>query len=308
MLAKADVLIDPFRPGVLEKLGLDPATLMRDNPRLIVVRVTGFRRDGKYKDIAGHDINYLAVSGLLSMLGARGGPPSPPANILGDYAGGGLVAFAGVLMAIIHRHQTRHGQVVEASMVDGAGYLGTIPRLRSKEPVWNGERGTNLLDGGCPFYRCYECKDTGKFMAVGALEPQFFSNLLRGLDISPSAISPNNMSRNDKTCWPQMHRLFEDRFRGKTRKEWESVFDGVDACVTPVLEYEELEKSGYQQRPLVHLRTSPAKPVDVPWRGKVMEPGQDSEQTLKEWLGWEAGRDYYIDDQQVVKVTEKSKL
>lgn len=193
-------------------------------------------------------------------------------------------------------------------MVDGAGYLGTVPRLRTKEPVWSGERGTNLLDGGCPFYRCYECKDAGKYMAVGALEPQFFANLLRGLDIAPQTIGPGSMSKDDKRCWPHMHGLFEERFRQKTRKEWEMVFDDLDACVTPVLEYGELEKTGYQQRQLVHLQNSPAKPVDAPWEGKVLKPGQGGEQTLKEWLGWELGRDYQVGDGQVFEATGRNKL
>ncbi|KAH7142208.1 CoA-transferase family III domain-containing protein [Dactylonectria macrodidyma] len=259
ILRKADVLIDPFRPGVLEKLDLDPSALTRDNPRLIVIRLTGYRRDGKYKDLAGHDINYLAVSGLLSMLGARGEPPSPPANILGDYAGGGLVAFSGVVLALIHRSTSGKGQVVEATMVDGAGYLGTIPRLRTKEPVWSDERGTNLLDGGCPYYRCYECKDAGKYMSVGALEPQFFANLLRGLNISPKDIGHGNMKRDDKRNWPHMYRVFENRFKKKTRREWEAIFDDMDACVVPVLEYGELEEAEYPQRPLIRVQSHSTK-------------------------------------------------
>ncbi|KAK9418773.1 putative CoA-transferase family III domain-containing protein [Seiridium unicorne] len=212
---KVDVLIDKFRPGVLEKLDLCPEGLLKQNPRLIVVRLTGFRCDGKYKNLAGHDINYLAVSGLLSMLGARGAPPAPPANILGDYAGGGLVAFAGVLLAILHRGVSGYGQVVEASMIDGAGYLGMIPRLRTKESIWNGEKGSNLLDGGYPYYRCYECKDAGKYMSVGALEPRFFANLLRGLELNPMDFGPGKQGREDS-----------------------------NACVAPVLESRELEEGG----------------------------------------------------------------
>ncbi|KAF4456254.1 alpha-methylacyl- racemase [Fusarium albosuccineum] len=311
LLAKTDVLIDPFRPGVLERLGLDPKALLGEYPRLIVLRLTGFRRDGKYKDMAGHDINYLAVSGLLSMLGPRGGPPSPPINILADYAGGGLVAFAGVLLAIIHRNLTGNGQVVEASMVDGAGYLGTIPRLRSKEPSWGNERGTNILDGGCPFYRCYECKDTGRYMAVGALEPQFFANLLLGLGLGHESLTTGESERQDKRSWPRMHRLFEERFKTKTRREWEAVFDSLDACVTPVLEYPELEKAGYQQRPLVHLQTSPAKPIDASWAGKPLKPGHGGEQAFKDWLRWQVGRDYEMGDtgwRKVLKTTGNSRL
>jgi alpha-methylacyl-CoA racemase len=138
---------------------------MRLNPKIIVARMTGFRRDGIYADMAGHDINYLAVSGVLSQLGRKNDTPFPPANLLGDFGGGGLVCFLGIVMAVLQRGVTGMGQVVEANMVDGAAYLGVMPRLASKTSMWGGERGTNLLDGGCPFYDTYRCKDGG-FMAV----------------------------------------------------------------------------------------------------------------------------------------------
>ncbi|CAH0047488.1 unnamed protein product, partial [Clonostachys solani] len=218
LLQETDVLIDPYRPGVLERLGLSPTTLLDSYPRLIILRMTGFRRDGPYKDMAGHDINYLAVSGVLSMLGAQGEPPLPPANMLGDYAGGGLVAFAGVLLALIHRSFSGKGQVVEANMVDGASYIGTVPRLRTKEPVWMFERGTNLLDGGCPYYRCYECKDMGKYMSVGALEPQFFEKLLQGLGLTLDQVVPKGLSREDKNSWPHMQAV--SRKISRRRHEW----------------------------------------------------------------------------------------
>lgn len=161
-----DVVIDPFRPGVLEKAGLSPEkVLLRLNPRLIIGRMTGFRRDGKYSAMAGHDINYLAVSGVLSLLGRKGEKPHAPGNIVGDFAGGGLVCFLGIVMALLQREQTGSGQVVEANMVDGTAYLGTFPRLLKNASVWNRQRGDNLLDGGCPYYDTYETKD-GKHMAV----------------------------------------------------------------------------------------------------------------------------------------------
>jgi alpha-methylacyl-CoA racemase len=165
LVKHADVLIDPFRPGVLEKAGLAPETLMRVNPRLIVARLTGFRRDGKYKDMAGHDINYIAVSGVLSMLGRAGEKPYAPGNIIGDFAGGGATAFMGILLALFARERNGRGQVVEANMVDGSAYLATMPRLSTKRFGWGGERGTNLLDGGCPYYDTYETADGG-YMAV----------------------------------------------------------------------------------------------------------------------------------------------
>lgn len=166
LVPNVDIVIDPFRPGVLEKAGLSPEkVLLRLNPRVIVARMTGFRRDGKYSAMAGHDINYLAVSGILSQLGRKDDKPYPPANILGDFAGGGLMCFTGIVMALLQRTNTGMGQVVEANMVDGAAYLGHMPRLARKTPMWNRERGDNVLDGGCPYYDTYETND-GKYMAV----------------------------------------------------------------------------------------------------------------------------------------------
>lgn len=166
LIPVVDIFIDPFRPGVLEKAGLSPENvLLQLNPRLIVGRMTGFRRDGRYSAMAGHDINYLAISGILSQLGRRGDKPYPPANILGDFAGGGLALFLGIVMALLTRRTTGMGQVVEANMVDGVSYLGHMPRLARRTPMWDRERGDNVLDGGCPYYDTYETSD-GKYMAV----------------------------------------------------------------------------------------------------------------------------------------------
>jgi len=179
LLSNADVLIDPFRPGVLERLGLSPKdVLLKRNPRLIVARMTGFRRDGKYKDMAGHDINYIAVSGVLSMLGRAGERPHAPGNIIGDFAGGGAVCFQGILLALLSRANTGRGQVVEANMVDGSAYLAAMPRLNLETPLWSDARGKNMLDGGSPCYDTYETKDEGKYFSVGALEPQFYAALI----------------------------------------------------------------------------------------------------------------------------------
>ena len=167
LIPKVDVVIDPFRPGVLEKAGLGPEeVLLKLNPRLVVGRMTGFRRDGKYSRMAGHDINYIAVSGVLSLFGRKGEKPYPPGNVIGDFAGGGAMCFLGILLALLGRERNGgRGQVVEANMVDGSAILATMPRLGMKIPIWSGERGTNLLDGGSPYYDTYETKD-GKYMAV----------------------------------------------------------------------------------------------------------------------------------------------
>lgn len=320
---EADVLIDPFRPGVMERLGLGPNVLLRENPRLVYARVTGFRRDGRYKDMAGHDINYLAVSGVLAMLGRKGEKPTPPINILGDFAGGGATLFQGILMALLARDNqpggSGQGQVVEANMVDGAAYLATFPRSAIKTPAGDGPRGTNLLDTGCPYYDTYETRD-GKFVAVGALEPQFYAQLIRGLELQGQGWQ---QKRYDRSCWAEMKVLFEKTFKSRTRSEWEAVFDGTDACCTPVLEYSELEaerggdRTGRRegdQRPAVTLRETPCLAVDTAtftaddasrgqgpgvegngYVGRALVPGENGDEVLRAWLGWEKGRDFDVE-------------
>lgn len=312
MIPTIDILIDPFRPGVLEKMGLGPEkVLLKLNPRLIVARMTGFRRDGKYKDMAGHDINYIAVSGVLSMLGRQHEKPYPPLNLMGDFAGGGAICFLGIVLALLHREKAGYGQVVEANMADGSAHLATMPRLATKMPVWNAPRGTNQLDGGCPFYDTYETKD-GLYMAVGALEPQFYAELMKGLELDESSIGGN---RFDKSTWPKQAQMFTEKFKSKTRAEWENVFDGTDACCTPVLSQRELEDTGYQQRPIVTLKSTPslaiheADPDDRPeaegqgigvagdgWDDKGLSPGVYGENILATWMGWQNGRHFELND------------
>lgn len=310
IIPNVDVVIDPFRPGVLEKMGLGPDVLLKLNPGVIVARMTGFRRDGKYKDMAGHDINYIAVSGVLSMLGRAHEKPYPPGNLMGDFAGGGLVCFLGIVMALLHRYKSGLGQVVEANMVDGSSHLATMPRLATKFPVWGGARGTNQLDGGCPYYDTYETKD-GKYMAVGALEPQFYAALLKGLGLQESAFGGNRL---DKKTWPKQSEIFTATFKSKTRAEWEKVFDGTDACCTPVLEQRELEKTGFDQRPIVTLRSTPSLAIqegepDRPpaqgqgigiegngWESNGMGAGVGGEDVLAIWMGWARGRHYQVKD------------
>ncbi|KAM0346042.1 hypothetical protein ACHAPU_005803 [Fusarium lateritium] len=323
--SQADVIIDPFRPGVLEKLKLGPDVLCSLNERLIYSRMTGFRRDGKYALMAGHDINYLAVSGTLGMLGREGEKPHPPMNILADFAGGGAVLFQGILMAIISRQSSGRGQVVEANMVDGSSHLTTFPRMALKTPVGNKGRGNNLLDGGAPFYDTYETSD-GKYMAVGALEPQFFAALLKGLGLVNQGWEEN---QHDRTRWPELRNVLTEKLLSKTRAEWEEIFDGTDACCTPVLEYSELETDPQRegdQRPAVTLRETPCLAVKegvgridpaqfgqgpgVPGNGykaNLLTPGAGGEDVLRQWMGWENGREYAPHHGGFV-LKEKSKL
>ncbi|EMC93812.1 hypothetical protein BAUCODRAFT_36268 [Baudoinia panamericana UAMH 10762] len=310
LIPHVDVVIDPFRPGVLEKMGLDPeGVLLQLNPRIIVARMTGFRRDGKYKDMAGHDINYIAVSGVLSMLGRQHEKPYPPGNVVGDFAGGGAVCFMGVLLALLQRERTGLGQVVEANMVDGSAFMASMPRFGTKTPFWSGQRGTNILDGGCPYYDTYKTKD-GKYMAVGALEPQFFTAMLKGLSIDPKDLGGD---RTDSSTWQKQRELYTVRFNEKTRAEWESVFDGTDACCTPVLTQRELEASSFDQRPVVTLKRSPGLAIHQSrsegrplsrgqgggvegsgWDSKGLRPGVGGESVLAGWVGWKRGAQYTI--------------
>jgi alpha-methylacyl-CoA racemase len=307
---QSDVVIDPFRPGVLEKMGLGPDVLLRLNPKLVVARMTGFRRDGKYKDMAGHDINYIAVSGVLSMLGRAHEKPYPPANIVGDFAGGGAVCFMGIVLALLQRERTGHGQVVEANMVDGAAHLATMPRLALKTPTWDDARGRNSLDGGAPYYDTYETRDGG-YMAVGALEPQFYHAFLRGLGIDATA-TPWVARRLDKSTWEVQREAYAKVFKTKTRAEWEDVFDGTDACVTPVKTQAELEKDGFDQRPIVTLQGSPGLAIQdgdperdaavgqgigvvgSGWESAGLYPGEGGEDVLGKWMGWNRGRDFEV--------------
>lgn len=229
----SDVLIEPFRPGVMEKLGLSPEILLKDNPRLIYARLTGFGSDGKgiYSQRAGHDINYIAVSGLLSMLGRKGEKPLAPLNFAADFAGGGLLCSFGICLALLERHSSGKGQIVDCAMVEGAAYVASWLYRSRGLPVWTGERGENVLDSGSAFYDTYETKD-GKWMSVGALEPQFYQVFLSGLGLDTEKVPQYG---NDE----QNRKLFTEIFRTKTQHEWCKIFDDKDACVLPVLNWNE---------------------------------------------------------------------
>ncbi|ODQ53279.1 isopenicillin n-CoA epimerase [Saitoella complicata NRRL Y-17804] len=288
---RADVVIEPFRPGVMEKLGLSPDELIKINPRLIYARLTGFPRNGKYSKMAGHDVNYVAISGVLSFLGYPDRPPQPPTNLLADFAGGSLTVVIGILLALLNRNRTGHGSVVNANMVDAVSHLGTFARLSKRygsayfSPV--NERGEGLLDGGAPWYGTYETKD-GKYMAVGALEPQFYAVLVRllGLEDVPS--------REERVNWAAIRTAFERKFKEKTRKEWEDVFDASDACVTPVKELDLGEK--VDTVPLVEIKSdheaqSVWTPPSTADEGGALKPGTGEDEVLQDWLGWRIGRE-----------------
>lgn len=228
----ADVLLDTFRPGVMEKLGLGPEQMMKGNKKLIYARLTGYGQSGIYKDKGGHDINYTAMSGILSLLRKGNNPPVPPLNFTADFAGGSVACAFGIVLALYARTSTGAGQVVDASMAEGAAYVGTWLFKSRNLPIWASEHGSNILDGGSPFYSTYKTKDN-KFMAVGALEPQFYDNFLKGLQLSTDEYS----QFSDPEL---MRKKFEELFLTKTQQEWSQIFDNLDACVTPVLELDQL--------------------------------------------------------------------
>lgn len=228
-----DVLIEPFRPGIMEKLNLGPEILCKDNPRLIYARLTGFGQHGRLAARAGHDINYAAISGVLSMLGNKNQKPQPPINILADFAGGGLMCSLGICMALLERHRSGRGQVVDSAMVDGAAYVASwLFMARNVISLFQGERGTNVLDGGFYFYDVYETKD-GKYMSVGALEQQFFEEFKQklGLPELSQAIADENEMQTAKD-------LVTKKFLEKTQAEWSAIFEDNDACVYPVVDWE----------------------------------------------------------------------
>ncbi|XP_021377197.1 alpha-methylacyl-CoA racemase-like isoform X1 [Mizuhopecten yessoensis] len=230
MCSKADVVIEPFRTGVMEKLGLGPDKLLSDNPRLVYARLTGFGQQGPWAAKAGHDVNYISLAGILGQLGRKGERPYPPINLLADFAGGGLTCAFGITMALFERSTSGKGQVIDSNMVEGSAYIGTWLWKSRPMPIWGKERGDNVLDGGSPFYDTYETKD-GKYVGVGALEPQFFNDLVKGLGLS------NEVSQFDDPA--EMRQKFKERFLSKSRDEWDVVFDGLDACYSPILDHNE---------------------------------------------------------------------
>lgn len=233
LLDGADVLVEAFRPGVAERLGLGPDDVMSARPGLVYARMTGWGQDGPLAPRAGHDLNYAALAGAVATLGPADGPPAPAVNYLADLGGGGTFLAIGILAALLERGRTGRGRVVDAAMVDGAASLTAFVRGLAGLGAWTAERGANLLDGGAPFYATYACAD-GRFVAVGAIEPAFFAALLDGLGLDPVA-----WSQHDRTGWPALRAAIAAAFAARDRDHWARVFEGTDACVTPVLGLDE---------------------------------------------------------------------
>lgn len=229
LVESSEILIEGFRPGVMERLGIGPARCLATNPGLVYGRMTGFGQEGPLAASAGHDIDYIAMSGVLHAIGTEESPV-PPLNLVGDFGGGGMLLAVGVLAALVHARAVGAGQVVDAAMIDGSALLAASHHGYLAEGWWHDQRQSNLLDGGAPFYSVYPTSD-GRHVAVGALEPQFFAALLEGLGLDPDEV-PAQM---DRESWPELRRILAERFAGQTRDHWGERFAGTDACVVPVL-------------------------------------------------------------------------
>ncbi|MFB1294800.1 CaiB/BaiF CoA transferase family protein [Mycobacterium sp. pW049] len=238
LIAKADVLIDGFRPGTCERLGIGPQDCEKINARLVFARITGWGQHGPLAMSAGHDINYLSQTGVLSAIGYRDRPPVAPLNLVADFGGGSMLVLVGIVAALYEREHSGRGQVIDAAMVDGVSMLSQMAWTMKATGALRDERESFLLDGGAPFYRTYETAD-GRYVAVGAIEPQFYAQLLTGLELDADQL-PQQL---DRASYPAMHELFAECFAKRTRDEWAEIFAGTDACVTPVLTWHEAARS-----------------------------------------------------------------
>ena len=233
LVQNSDALIEGFRPGVAERLGIGPKECLARNPKLIYGRMTGWGQEGTYSSMAGHDINYIALSGVLGMIGREGEKPVPPVNLVGDFGGGGMLLALGICAALVEVARSGEGQVIDAAMTDGSALLSTMMHSFKAMGIW-GDRGTNLLDTGAPFYDVFECAD-GEYISIGSIEPQFYSELLRITGIDQS----ENPKQMDRTKWAEMNLKISDVIKEKTRLEWEELMEGTDVCFAPVLSMDE---------------------------------------------------------------------
>jgi alpha-methylacyl-CoA racemase len=287
LVERADVLLEGFRPGVMERLGVGPDQCLARNERLIYGRMTGWGQDGPLADRAGHDINYIAVAGALDNFRRHNERPVPPVNMLGDFGGGGMLLALGVISAYIAAQRSGLGQVVDAAMVDGAALLTTLFHGLIAQGRWHEEPGTNYSDTGAPYYEVYETADA-RYVAVGALENAFYDTLISGLGLDPASLPDHT----DEGQWPALKAIFADAFRGRTRDEWVAVFEATDACVAPVLSLREATTHRYnsaravfvdhhgivQPAPAPRFAKTPAQ-LDLP----PPIPGEHTESIMRDW-------------------------
>src|ERR1700757_1309191 len=296
LVANADVLIEGYRPGVTERLGIGPEQCAKVNDRLIYARMTGWGQTGPRSQQAGHDINYISLNGILHAIGRANERPVPPLNLVGDFGGGSMFLLVGILPPLWERQRAGKGQVVDAAMVDGSSVLILMMWQMRASGMWTDERGTNMLDGGAPYYDTYECAD-GRYVAVGAIEPQFYAAMLAGLGLDAANLPP----QDDTARWPELRAVLTDAFAAHDRDHWTKVFADSDACVTPVLDFGEVQtephiternpfyevNGGLQPLPAPRFsRTAPDTP-------RPASPVTDAEAILKDWVqsptNWLAG-------------------
>jgi alpha-methylacyl-CoA racemase len=285
MVDQVDVVLESYRPGVAERLGVGPDDCLARNPRLVYARMTGWGQAGPLAARAGHDINYLAITGALAAIGERDRKPVPPLNLVADFGGGGMLLVAGVLAALFERATSGRGQVVDAAMVDGASYLMSMTYSWLGNGLWQPGRGRNILDGGAPYYDTYECSD-GRYVAVGAIEPQFFECLISTLGLND--VPP----QQDREQWPRLRAQLAETFRQKARDEWAADFAGLDACVTPVLDVDEAPAGSHlDARGTFTTQFGVTQPQPAPrfsrtppsHRSDPHPPGADSRQVLADF-------------------------
>ena len=287
LVAKADVLIEGFRPGVTERLGLGPEDCAKVNEKLVYARMTGWGQDGPRALQAGHDINYISLNGVLHAIGRKGERPVPPLNLAGDFGGGSMFLLLGILSALWERQTSGKGQVVDAAMIDGSSVLIQMMWAFRAQGVWSDERGTNMLDTGAPYYDTYETAD-GKYFAIGAIEPQFYAELLAKLGLDPATLP----AQNDMERWEELRAIFTEVFKTKDRDDWAAVFTGSDACATPVLAFGEvLDEPHIADRSTFYETQHGLQPMPAP-RFSRSEPavpspppliGADNDAVLKDW-------------------------
>jgi len=283
---QAEVLIEGFRPGVTERLGLGPEDVWKRNPRLVYGRMTGYGQEGPLAVAAGHDINYIAVSGALWPMGRAGDRPLPPLNLVGDFGGGSLFLVFGVLAAVLSARYAGEGQVVDAAMVDGSASMMTLTHALLNAGLWHEERGVNLLDTGAPFYEVYETSDH-RYVAVGAIEAKFYAELVRGLGLTLEDL-PAQMDREQ---WPAMKERFASIFATRTRDDWTAHFEGADACVSPVLSPREAARHPYNTERAVFETSDVVQPSPAPRFSKTPgsigrgpgAPGSGTAEGLARW-------------------------
>ena len=246
---RAEVLIEGFRPGVMERLGLGPEVLLARNPKLVYGRMTGWGQTGPLAARAGHDLNYIALAGVLGAIGREGQAPVPPLNLVGDFGGGGLLLAFGITCAVIEARLSGRGQTIDAAMADGASLLTTMFAGLQAAGQWRDERGVNVLDSGAPWYDSYATKD-GKFVAIGAIEGKFYAELIERLGLADEPLP----AQHERTRWPELHERFAEVFSTKTRDEWCAVFEGSDACFAPVLNFAEAHAHPHNRARERHVR------------------------------------------------------